>query len=241
MPAPFIFVDELIYSELAREPRAHRLVRRPRRSDERLQHPLPGAARPGVRARRRAAARVRRPRRRRTRSSMSLAAVPAWLIARRVAGRWLVAPRCACSPWRVPSMAYTATIVTENLFYPVALLFAWSLVLVLERPSRAGPWRSSRSLARRRARDALAGARLSSARSCSPRSLLALLRARRQLLRPFAPLLGGIVALGCARGRRAARARAVARRPARRLQRRRRGWLRRRRRCCASGSGTSRS
>ena len=32
-------------------------------------------------------------------------------------------------------MAYTATIVTENLFYPLALVFAWTLVRVLERPS----------------------------------------------------------------------------------------------------------
>ena len=35
----------------------------------------------------------------------------------------------------VPSLAYTATIVTENLFYPVALVVAWALVLVLERPA----------------------------------------------------------------------------------------------------------
>ena len=66
--------------------------------------------------------------------AMSLAAVPAWLLTRRVAGRWL-SLLVAATAVAVPSMAYTATIVTENLFYPLALVVAWTLVRVLERPS----------------------------------------------------------------------------------------------------------
>ena len=68
---------------------------------------------------------------------MSLAAVPAYLLARRVVGQWsaLLAALLAVT---VPSMIYTATVMTENAYYPVFLLAALALVVVLERPS---PWR----------------------------------------------------------------------------------------------------
>ena len=60
--------------------------------------------------------------------------------------------------------------------------------------------------------------------------VLALLRRDARVLRRFAPLLGGVAGVVAGRGRRAARARARALRPPRRLQGGRRGRLRRRRR-----------
>jgi hypothetical protein len=64
---------------------------------------------------------------------MSLAAVPTFFLARRVVsdGRALLAAGMAVA---VPSMAYTGTVMTENPFYPLFLLVALLLVLVLERP-----------------------------------------------------------------------------------------------------------
>ncbi len=55
---------------------------------------------------------------------MSLAAIPAYLIARRVvpAGLALLAALLAVA---LPSIVYTATVMTENLFYPLVLLVAW--------------------------------------------------------------------------------------------------------------------
>ena len=67
---------------------------------------------------------------------MSLAAVPAYLLARRVVGSWL-ALLGAATTVAVPSMAYTGTITTESLFYPVALGFAVLLAAYLERPRYA--------------------------------------------------------------------------------------------------------
>jgi hypothetical protein len=65
---------------------------------------------------------------------MSLAAVPAYLLARRVlpVGLSLLGALLAVA---VPSLVYTATVMTENLYYPLFLLCAWALVLVLERPT----------------------------------------------------------------------------------------------------------
>src|SRR5262249_40677371 len=65
------------------------------------------------------------------------AAVPAYLLARRVVGQWL-ALLAALLAVSVPSLAYTGTVMTENLFYPLFLVVALVLVLVLERPSL--PW-----------------------------------------------------------------------------------------------------
>jgi hypothetical protein len=65
---------------------------------------------------------------------MSLAAVPAYLIARRVVGPWL-ALFAAVLTVAVPSMVYTATVMTENAYYPVFLLATLALVALLERPS----------------------------------------------------------------------------------------------------------
>ncbi|MEO5634460.1 glycosyltransferase family 39 protein [Gaiella sp.] len=65
---------------------------------------------------------------------MSLAAVPAYLLARRVVSKWpaLLAALMAVA---VPSMVYTATVMTENAYYPIFLFAALALVALLERPS----------------------------------------------------------------------------------------------------------
>jgi hypothetical protein len=65
---------------------------------------------------------------------MSLAAIPAFLIARRVVrdGYALLAALLAVA---VPSLAYTGTVMTENAFYPLFLLVMLALVVVLERPT----------------------------------------------------------------------------------------------------------
>jgi hypothetical protein len=65
---------------------------------------------------------------------MSLAAVPAYLLARRVVGSTL-ALLAAVLAVALPSLAYTGTVMTENVFYPLFLLVALVLVLVLERPT----------------------------------------------------------------------------------------------------------
>jgi hypothetical protein len=65
---------------------------------------------------------------------MSLAAVPAYVLARRVVGQGL-APLGALLAVAVPSLAYTGTVMTENVFYPLFLLVTLLLLLVLERPT----------------------------------------------------------------------------------------------------------
>ncbi|MBA2475530.1 MAG: glycosyltransferase family 39 protein [Actinobacteria bacterium] len=66
--------------------------------------------------------------------AISLAAVPAYLLARRVVqpGLALVAALLAVS---VPSMLYAGTVMTENAFYPLFLLAALALVRALEHPT----------------------------------------------------------------------------------------------------------
>ena len=65
---------------------------------------------------------------------MSLAAIPAYFLARRVVGQWL-ALLAAVLAVAVPSLAYTGTVMTENVFYPLFLVLTLVLVLVLERPT----------------------------------------------------------------------------------------------------------
>ena len=65
---------------------------------------------------------------------MSLAAIPAYLLARRVV-RPPLALLAALLTLAVPSLAYTGTVMTENLFYPLFLVVTLVLVLVLERPT----------------------------------------------------------------------------------------------------------
>ena len=64
---------------------------------------------------------------------MSLTAVPAYFLARRVVstrGALVVALLTVA----VPSMFYAGTIMTENAFYPIFVLLALTLVVALERP-----------------------------------------------------------------------------------------------------------
>lgn len=65
---------------------------------------------------------------------MSLAAVPAYFLARRVVGDGL-SVLAALLAVALPSLAYTGTVMTENVFYPLFLTFVLVLVLVLERPT----------------------------------------------------------------------------------------------------------
>ena len=65
---------------------------------------------------------------------MSLAAIPAYFLARR-----LVAPvpalAAAALSVVIPSMLYTGMLMTENVFYPLFLCASLLLVLTLERPT----------------------------------------------------------------------------------------------------------
>jgi hypothetical protein len=65
---------------------------------------------------------------------VSLAAVPAYFLARRVVGPGL-SLLSALLAVALPSLAYAGTVMTENVFYPLFLVCSLVLVLVLERPS----------------------------------------------------------------------------------------------------------
>ncbi len=67
---------------------------------------------------------------------MSLAAVPAYFLARRLLPSRL-ALAVAVLTVAVPSMLYTGTLMTENAFYPLFLTCVLALVAMLERPTRA--------------------------------------------------------------------------------------------------------
>jgi Dolichyl-phosphate-mannose-protein mannosyltransferase len=134
MPAPFIFTDELAYAELARSladsgsfairdlatggygPVYPALIAIAYVLFERL--PDAYAAVKVINA-----------------VVMSLAAVPAYLIACRIAGR-LPALVAAALAVAVPSMVYTSTVMTESAFYPVVLFTTWALLRVLDEPAR---------------------------------------------------------------------------------------------------------
>ena len=79
---------------------------------------------------------------------MSLAAVPAYFLARRVLSPWLSLVAAALTV-AIPSMVYTATLMTENAFYPLFLAAALALVLWLERPTALRTARRARRLSRR--------------------------------------------------------------------------------------------
>ena len=65
---------------------------------------------------------------------MSLTAIPAYLLARRVVSQ-LLALLAAVLTIAVPSMMYTGTLMTETVFYPLFVCVALALVLALERPT----------------------------------------------------------------------------------------------------------
>ena len=132
-PAPWILVDELIYSELAKSIAAggDLLVRDVPVGGYGVVYPLlisPAWAFfdqvPDAYAAAKAINAV----------LISLAAVPAYLLARRVVGQGL-SLLAAVLAVALPSLAYSGVIMTENAFYPLFLVTALSLVLVLERPT----------------------------------------------------------------------------------------------------------
>lgn len=130
--APWIFVDELIYSELAKSfaDTGRFLLRDEASPGYGIVYPaliapawaafsaIPDAyaAAKGINA-----------------LAMSLAAVPAYFLARRVLGQWGSLAAAALTV-AVPSMLYTGVLMTENVFYPLFLLAALALVWYLEAP-----------------------------------------------------------------------------------------------------------
>ncbi|HJU47412.1 MAG TPA: glycosyltransferase family 39 protein [Gaiellaceae bacterium] len=185
MLAPFIMVDELIYGDLARSlaDTGHFAVRDVPASGYSVLYPALVAPAYGLfDGVPQAYGAIK------TINSlvMSLAAVPAYLIARRVlpVGLSLGAALLAVA---VPSLVYTATVMTENLFYPLFLLCAWALLLLLERPTW---WRSVLFLALTAAAFmtrvqsvAIAGAAVT-----APLLLVAFERRGLRGLRPYLPL-----------------------------------------------------
>jgi 4-amino-4-deoxy-L-arabinose transferase-like glycosyltransferase len=65
---------------------------------------------------------------------MSLAAIPVYLIARRMVSVWL-AVAAAVLAITIPSFIYTGTIMTENAFYPAFLACVFAFFAALERPT----------------------------------------------------------------------------------------------------------
>jgi glycosyltransferase involved in cell wall biosynthesis len=131
--APWIMVDELIYSELAKSLAAtgHFLIRGEHHGAYGFLYPvLIGPAWkvfssvPDAYAAAKAIGSL----------TMSLTAIPAYFLARRVLTPFpsLFAAVLAVV---VPSMAYTGTLMTETLFYPLFACVALALVLALERPT----------------------------------------------------------------------------------------------------------
>jgi hypothetical protein len=131
--APWILIDELVYSEAAKSfaDTGHFLVR-----DRSWQHV--GAVYPAVISpawalfssvpQAYAAAKLVNA------LVISLAAVPAYFLGRRVLSPRIALIGAALSV-ALPSMLYSGTIMTENAFYPLFLAAALMLVLVLERPT----------------------------------------------------------------------------------------------------------
>ncbi|MFO7571271.1 MAG: glycosyltransferase family 39 protein [Gaiellaceae bacterium] len=131
--APFIFVDELIWSEIARgiADEGEPLLRGEPDPGYSLVYPLllsPAYALFDTLPGSYAAVKVLNA------CVMSLAAVPAYFLARRVVGQGL-ALLGALLAVAIPSFAYTGTVMTENVFYPLFLTLVLVLVLVLERPT----------------------------------------------------------------------------------------------------------
>lgn len=131
--APFIFVDELIWSEVARgiADEGRPLLRGEPDPGYSVAYPAlvsPAYALLDTLPSSYAAVKTLNA------IVMSLAAVPAYFLARRVASEGLALLGALLSV-AIPSLVYTGTVMTENLFYPLFLTFVLALVLVLERPS----------------------------------------------------------------------------------------------------------
>jgi hypothetical protein len=135
-PSPWIFQDELLYSELAKSFAAtgHFAVR---------EVPVPGGGGFGIvypalvapawavfhtTTTAYAAAKIINA------FAMSLAAIPVYLLARRLTGKAL-ALGASVLTLALPGMVYTGVIMTENAFYPLFLFWMLAVVLALERPT----------------------------------------------------------------------------------------------------------
>ncbi len=133
MAAPWIMIDELIYSELAKSfaGTGHFLIRDQPSDVYGFVYPVlisPAWALfdrvPDAYAAAKAINAL----------MISLAAVPAYFLARRVLSPWL-SLLAATLTVAVPSMVYAGTLMTENAFYPLLLTAALATVVWLERPT----------------------------------------------------------------------------------------------------------
>ncbi|HWX10197.1 MAG TPA: glycosyltransferase family 4 protein, partial [Gaiellaceae bacterium] len=130
--SPWIMVDELVYSDMARSfaSTGHFLIRGVHGSYG-FVYPLllsPAYALTGPVTDAYQIARVI------DAFAMSSAVVPAYLLARRVV-RQPAALVAAALAVAIPSLAYVGTLMTENVFYPVFLWLVFALVCALERPT----------------------------------------------------------------------------------------------------------
>jgi hypothetical protein len=133
MAAPWIMIDEIVYSELAKSfaDGGEFLVRDVPSNGYGFVYPVLLApawalreAVPDAYATAKAINAV----------VMSLAAVPAYFLARRLLRPGLALVVAALTVL-VPSMLYTGTLMTENAFYPLFLTAVLALMLTLERPT----------------------------------------------------------------------------------------------------------
>jgi hypothetical protein len=132
MVAPWIMVDELLYSELAKSFAATGSFAVRGVPDHGLGFVYPVLIAPAFRAASVVDAYTYA--KEINAELMSLAAVPAYFLAKRVAGKGLALVAAALTV-SVPSMLYTGTLMTENAFYPLFVLVALTLVVTLERPT----------------------------------------------------------------------------------------------------------
>jgi hypothetical protein len=130
--APWIMVDELVYSELAKSfaSGGHFLLRGT--STGAYGFVYPGLLAPAWAAfhsitQAYAAAKIVNS------LVVSLAAIPAYLLARRVCSKWY-ALGAAVLCMAVPMLLFAGMLMTENAFYPAFLLVALAMTLWLERP-----------------------------------------------------------------------------------------------------------
>jgi hypothetical protein len=135
MVAPWIMVDELIYAELAKSFAAHgHLLIRDESATSSYGAVYPVLISPAYRIfsavpdAYTAAKAINC-------AVMSLAAVPAYFLARRVLPTALALVAAALSV-ALPSLFYTGNLMTENAFYPIFLCVALALTRMLERPTR---------------------------------------------------------------------------------------------------------
>jgi glycosyltransferase involved in cell wall biosynthesis len=126
--------------------------------------------------------------------ALSSAVFPAYLLARRVV-RTPAALAAAALAIAIPSMAYAGTLMTENVFYPIFLWLAYALVLMLERPTlkRQLLLLALCALAFLTRAQAVA---LVAAALTAPLALAWIERGRPQRLKAFAPLYGIVVGGG---------------------------------------------